>query len=215
MEEIREMAEAEILSSMNLIGRFSDVIVKLCGTAYREKKSGEEVCTQLPPNVREVAVLALCKLMATSGEFCEPNLRLLFTILKKDPSPQIRANIIIALGDLFFRFPNMLEPWSSHFFDRLTDHDLTVRKHTLMALTHLILNDMVKVRAQVSDIAMCLEDEEPRMQDHHLDEHVWTGAVLLIPFCKYDADGDVAAALTDRGATTPTCWGARRRRGLV
>ena len=59
----------------------------------------------------------------------------------------------------------MLEPWSSHFFARLSDHDLTVRKHTLMALTHLILNDMVKVRAQVSDIAMCLEDEESRMQD--------------------------------------------------
>ena len=28
-----------------------------------------------------------------------------------------------------------------------------------------ILNDMIKVRAQVSDIALCLEDENPRMQD--------------------------------------------------
>lgn len=167
VEEIREMAESEILSSMNLIGRFSSVITTLCGTAYRDQKGSGDGCVaiHLPENVRSVAVLALCKLMATSSDFCEPNLRLLFTILKKDPSPQIRANIIIALGDLFFRFPNMLEPWSSHFFDRLSDHDLTVRKHTLMALTHLILNDMVKVRAQVSDIAMCLEDAEPRMQD--------------------------------------------------
>ena len=166
VEAVREMAEAEILSRMNLVGRFSSVITSLCGTAYRDNKpDGESAALRVSEDVRAVAVLALCKLMAVGAEFCEPNLRLLFTILKKDPSPRIRANIIIALGDLFFRFPNMLEPWSSHFFARLSDHDLTVRKHTLMALTHLILNDMVKVRAQVSDIAMCLEDEEPRMQD--------------------------------------------------
>ncbi len=34
-----------------------------------------------------------------------------------------------------------------------------------MVLTHLILNDMIKIRGQVSDIAVCLEDEVPRIRD--------------------------------------------------
>ena len=34
-----------------------------------------------------------------------------------------------------------------------------------MVLTHLILNDMVKVKGQVCEIAMCLRDEDPRIVD--------------------------------------------------
>jgi condensin complex subunit 1 len=164
IEAIREMAEREILGERNTIGMYAGLITSLCGLAYRQ--AGEQpVAASLDEHVRESAVLALCKLMCVGAEYCEPNLQLLFTILNKDTSPRVRANIIIALGDLSFRFPNMLEPWCPHFFARLNDRDLTVRKHTLMALTHLILNDMIKVRAQVSDIALCLEDEAPRMRD--------------------------------------------------
>ena len=32
-------------------------------------------------------------------------------------------------------------------------------------LTHLVLNDMVKVRGQVSEMALCLEDSDQRIQD--------------------------------------------------
>jgi condensin complex subunit 1 len=34
-----------------------------------------------------------------------------------------------------------------------------------MVLTHLILNDMVKVKGQVCEIALCLQDNEPRIRD--------------------------------------------------
>jgi len=34
-----------------------------------------------------------------------------------------------------------------------------------MVLTHLILNDMVKVKGQVCEIALCLRDSDPRMRD--------------------------------------------------
>jgi len=39
------------------------------------------------------------------------------------------------------------------------------RKNTLMVLTHLILNDMVKTTGQIADIAFCLVDAEPRIAD--------------------------------------------------
>lgn len=59
---------------------------------------------------------------------------------------QVQANIIVALGDLAFRFPNALEPWNPRIYNRLTDESPVVRANAIMVLTHLILNDMVKVR---------------------------------------------------------------------
>jgi hypothetical protein len=82
-------------------------------------------------------------------EHSEQNLQLLFTILLKDDKDNdyslLRANIVIALGDLAFRFPNLVEPWTHHMYSRLRDPNPKVRKNTLMVLTHLILNDMIKV----------------------------------------------------------------------
>ncbi len=40
-----------------------------------------------------------------------------------------------------------------------------MRHNTLTVLTHLVLNDMVKVRGQVSEMALCLEDADERIQD--------------------------------------------------
>lgn len=33
-----------------------------------------------------------------------------------------------------------------------------VRKNAVMVLTHLILNDMIKIRGRISAMALCLED---------------------------------------------------------
>ena len=38
-----------------------------------------------------------------------------------------------------------------------------VVKNSLMVLTHLILNDMMKVRSHVSRLALCLLDTNPRI----------------------------------------------------
>ena len=64
------------------------------------------------------------------------------------------------------RHPNLLEPWTSHVYAQLRDADLRVRKNTLLVLTHLILNDMVKVKGRVSEMARCLLDEDPRVAAH-------------------------------------------------
>jgi hypothetical protein len=104
-------------------------------------------------------------LSAVSSDFCEKQLPLLFTILSRAHNPRIRALTVIALGDLAFRFPNMVEPYTSHLYARLRDADTRVRKNTLMVLTHLILNDMVKVKGQVGEIAVCLSDHDQRISD--------------------------------------------------
>lgn len=58
-------------------------------------------------------MLAICLL---SAAFCEKHLKLLFTILEKSPEPVIRSNMVVAVGDLVVRFPNLLYSWTDKIF---------------------------------------------------------------------------------------------------
>ena len=70
---------------------------------------------------RTVACLALSKFMAVSETFCRLHIRLLVTTMDRSAESEIRANPIIALGDLSVRFPNLLDQWSPQMFQRLRD----------------------------------------------------------------------------------------------
>jgi condensin complex subunit 1 len=143
-----------LLSHDSMIGCWAPLLCKVCSSL------------DFPAETRAAAVLAMCKLMATSGAFCEAQLTLLFTLLAKEPEPAVRATIAVALGDLVVRHPNRLEPWTGRIYAQLRDPDAAVRRNVLMVLTHLILNDMVKVKGQVSEMARCLLDREPDIAAH-------------------------------------------------
>lgn len=140
----------------NLLAIYEPMLVRL--VANENGKFGNII-------LREASVLALCKYMCISLSVCERHLPLLFTTLHGEQKASVRGNIVVALGDLAFRFPNAVEPWTSHIYKRLRDESSHVRSQTLMVLTHLILNDMVKVKGQVSEIVLSLEDDEPRTAD--------------------------------------------------
>lgn len=91
----------------------------------------------------------------------------MFSVFANAPNDDqdLRANIVVALGDLAFRFPNEVEPYTPKIYACLRDKSTRVRRHTLMVLTHLILNDMVKVKGQVCEIALCLQDQESSIRD--------------------------------------------------
>jgi hypothetical protein len=161
-ELVVSIAEKEVVAA-NLGGLFAPLLQSVAkGLLTQRHASAKEVDAD---PLAQSALLALCKLMAVSSEFCESQLQLLFTVLAQAPSPSIRRVVVIALGDLAARFPNLVEPYTGHLYARLRDADAGVRKNTLMVLTHLILNDMVKVKGQVGEIAVCLNDPEPRVAD--------------------------------------------------
>lgn len=81
----------------------------------------------------------------TIWNLSDANLQLLFTVVENAPSEVVRANCTIALGDLAVRFPNLLEPWTENMYARLQDTSVSVRKNAVLVLSHLILNDMMKV----------------------------------------------------------------------
>lgn len=153
---VADIAEKEIVGR-GLIEIFSPLVVRI--VANENGQFSSRVLMQS-------SVLTLCKFMAISRTFCEKHLPLLFTAIENSKRDiTLRANTVIALGDLAFRFPNEVEPYTSKIYSGLSDDSMRVRLHTLMVLTHLILNDMVKVKGQVCEIALCLRDSEIRIRD--------------------------------------------------
>lgn len=48
---------------------------------------------------------------------------------------------------------------------RLSDPSLLVRSNTLQVLTHLLLNDMIKLKGHVKEIVLCLLDKDAQIRD--------------------------------------------------
>jgi condensin complex subunit 1 len=155
--KVAEIAEKEIVGR-GLLSVFGSILVRV--VANEGGKFDSDV-------LRQTSTLALCKFMCVSSSFCEQHLPVVFTALANAPPGDVtlRANTVIALGDLAFRFPNEVEPYTPRVYACLRDPSTKVRRHTLMVLTHLILNDMVKVKGQVCEIVLCLRDTDQRIRD--------------------------------------------------
>lgn len=152
-EFIRKICETELLAEGNMLSVFLPLLVKVCSSPGRYSH------TQLTT----AACLALSQFMMISPAVCKDNIRLLFTVLEKSPLPVVRANAIIALGDLTVRFPNILEPWTPNLYARLCDENVSVRLTAITVLTQLVLKDVMKVKGQVSEVAALLLDPEPHI----------------------------------------------------
>jgi len=76
-EFLQEKAEREIVGG-NLLGTFGPAVALICANAGNKFNDH---------TLRTSAVLALCKFMCVSSEFCEKHLQLLFTILKLHLNP--------------------------------------------------------------------------------------------------------------------------------
>ncbi|KAK1744873.1 condensin complex subunit 1 [Skeletonema marinoi] len=177
--KVAEISENEIVGR-GIISLFTPMLLRVVAN---------ENGTYSSPVLMQSATLALCKCMCISKSFCEKHLSLLFSVLAKAPNDDqdLRANIVVALGDLAFRFPNELEPYTPKIYACLRDKSIRVRRHTLMVLTHLILNDMVKVKGQVCEIALCLQDNESTIRDmarllfHELSKRTNSPIYNLLP----------------------------------
>ncbi|KAK0538110.1 condensin complex non-SMC subunit Cnd1 [Tilletia horrida] len=155
-ETIASIREKELLTNTrSLLALFGPMVSHICSNP------------KMYPNVtlRKAAVLTLCKFMCVSSAYCEANLGLLFHILSTSSDAATRSNVVIALGDIAVSFGNLVDENSDRLYAGLKDRDLGVKKHTLMVLTHLILNGMIKVKGQLGEMAKCLEDKERRVSD--------------------------------------------------
>ncbi|CDO69101.1 hypothetical protein BN946_scf185042.g3 [Trametes cinnabarina] len=155
-ERIAAAREQELLyGSQSLLATFGPMLVHICGSPHKFKNR----------TLRMAATLAFSKFLCVSSQFCEQHHRLLFKILETSKDPSIRSNIVIALGDVAVSFSSIIDESNDELYTGLRDSDMIVKKNTLMVLTHLILNGMVKVKGQMGELAKCVEDEDERISD--------------------------------------------------
>ncbi|PNF15628.1 hypothetical protein B7P43_G15860 [Cryptotermes secundus] len=154
-EYIRNICENDIVTGESLLAALSPLVVTICSNPNKYKNM----------KLQTAATLTLAKMMMVSSNFCENHLQLLVTVLEKATEPVTRCNLIVALGDLSYRFPNIIEPWTPHIYGRLQDSSSEVRQGTMLVLTNLIMNDMVKVKGQISEMALCIVDTEKKIAD--------------------------------------------------
>ncbi|KAL7418983.1 condensin complex non-SMC subunit Cnd1 [Cryptotrichosporon argae] len=153
---IAGVREKELLyGDRSLLAVYGPLVASICASPKRYRS----------PMLRQAATLALTKLMCVSAQFCEAHLLLLFKILETSRDPVVRSNIVIALGDIAVCWGSMIDDNSERLYQGLGDVDASVKKNTLMVLTHLILNGMIKVKGQLGEMAKCLEDKDERISD--------------------------------------------------
>lgn len=153
--ELNYLIEKEIVIE-NLLGQFIPLIKYILAN---DSNSFNNL------TLRSSCILTLCKCISLSNELCESSLPLLFTILKNETSISIKTTIIIALGDISFRFPNLIEPWTKNFFSLLIDTNSIIRYNTLLIISHLLLNDMIKLKGNIINLIICLNDKEVYIQN--------------------------------------------------
>ncbi|KAF5368830.1 hypothetical protein D9758_003038 [Tetrapyrgos nigripes] len=155
-DRIQEVRENELLfGDHSLLKMYGPMLVHIASSPKKFKN----------PTLRAAAMLSLSKFLCVSSKFCEQHHWLLYEVFKASKSANIRSNISIALGDVAVSFSTIIDENSHELYKGLTDSDPGVKKNTLMVLTHLILNGMVKVKGQLGEMAKCLEDEDPRIAD--------------------------------------------------
>ncbi len=158
---LHKIVEDEILYK-NLLGKFAPLIIQISQRVLTCDK--DEV--DRDAFLYKSAILSLCKLMCISPKFCEDNLPFLFDLLNSEViDPTLKLNVCVAFGDFINRFPNILQKQVNKFFNCLHSKSAQVARYSMTVISHLVLNDMLKLKGEVVDICLLLESEDSKLKD--------------------------------------------------
>lgn len=186
-EIIDETLEKTIVNGDGFLAQFVPLVLDVCQQPEKYKVL----------KIQAWGVLALTKMMAVSSEFCKDHLQLLITVLERSKHPEIRSNILIGISDLMIRFPNEVEPWTAHIYGRLRDNEVLVRKTAMKILSNLVKREMIRVKGQMSEMALCIVDSNEELRNdakQFFQEVSQKGNVL------YNILPDILSRLTDNKA---------------
>lgn len=157
---ILEKIVDEDLLYKNTLGIFTPLILKF----VKQLLSGD--FTEENLILYKVSLMSLCKFMCVSKKFCEENLQILFDILEQEKiDSNLKLNICVSIGDLVNRFPNLLQKKILEFYKCLKSENIKVVRNTLIVISHLVLNDMIKLNGEIVDICLLLDNEDEKLND--------------------------------------------------
>ena len=155
-EYVSNFKNKELLySSSFCFSKFLPLLLNVC--QYPEKYPSEAI--------QNYSLNCLVKFMTISNPFCSSYLGLFLTILTNTRFSVIRSNCVIAFGDLVAAHANLMDQNMHFLFDRLQDNDYNVKKNAFMVSMHLVLNGLIKVKGQISDMSKCLLGTDSRISD--------------------------------------------------
>ena len=158
---LHKMVEEDFLYK-NLLGKFVPMIVGISNLTLTTSHTEIENNIFLYKN----AILAMCKYMCISQKFCEENLPFLFKFLDSDSiEPNLKLNVCASFADFINRFPNILQKQISKYFSCLHSKYAQVVRYSMIVISHLALNDMLKLKGEIVDICMLLESEDQKLKD--------------------------------------------------
>ncbi|XP_078041894.1 CAP-D2 condensin subunit [Augochlora pura] len=183
-ELINDILENHIVTGDGLLAQFVPLVLDVCQNP--DKYNTEDL--------QAAGALALTKMMTVSSILCEESLQLLITILERSPHPTIRANVLIGISDLATRFPNLIEPWMKHIYGRLRDENIEVRSTCVRVVSSLIMRDMIRVRGQISELALCIIDNDTQIRQ---DTRQFFKDFSQKPNALYNVVPDILSRLSD------------------
>jgi condensin complex subunit 1 len=72
---------------------------------------------------------------------------LLFNLLEaRHIDACIKNNIIVGLADICYRYPLDMDPFLPRLINCLSEKDLSIKRTSLVIITHLILMDLLKTK---------------------------------------------------------------------
>ena len=159
---LHKIVDEELLTK-NIIAKFVPIITTIAKSTLKCKS--EELESNLL--LYKSAIMSYCKLMLINQEFCKNNISFIFDLLNNDTIPSdLKLNVCVSFGDLVNRFPNIMITEVEKFFDGLHSSHKDVVKYTLTVISHLVLNDMLKMKGEVVDICMLLDHKDPSIRAH-------------------------------------------------
>ena len=159
---IHKIIDEELLSK-NLISKYVPMISSIAKATLKCKT--EELESNML--LYKSAIMSYCKLMLINPDFCKNNINFIFDLLNNDSIPSdLKLNVCLSFGDLVNRFPNIMISEVNKFFEGLHSPHTDVVKYTLTVISHLVLNDMLKMKGEVVDICMLLDHKDPSIRTH-------------------------------------------------
>ena len=110
--------------------------------------------------LKKSVVVSFGKMLCLNKELCEKHIADLLKIAQEAPLEELRCSSVVILGDIFVRQPIVIDQHKGRFFEMLKDPSLKVCKKALIVISHLVLNDMIKLRGFLGHVLRCYLHEE-------------------------------------------------------
>lgn len=155
-ELINSICESELLySEQGILSRFIPLVISILKSPGKYKDD----------ELQQTACLTLIRFMCVSSQFCDNNMPFLMNILKSTNNVKIKCNIVVGLSDFTFRFPNVIESWTSNIYMTLHEPNDKIRLTAVKMLSHMIMHEMIRVKGQISDLALCIVDTNEEIRN--------------------------------------------------